>query len=132
MNRRNKTVRIADKYGWDVVKECQDDSITDDADDATKLRQAIFRAKKRNNRTPYERTNRYRDFRDISMNVPVITVRFFFMIDQWEMFFNCLTGNGVLMITIKLQIVISINWKLLFEFLFQILESKHRMSRFWV
>lgn len=59
LNKRNKVVRIADKYGWDVVQEYQDDPITDDADDATKLRQAIFRAKKRNNnRKPYERTNR--------------------------------------------------------------------------
>lgn len=37
----------------------QDDSITDDANDATKLRQALFRAKKRNIRTPYKRTNRF-------------------------------------------------------------------------
>lgn len=59
LNKRNKVVRIADKYGWDVVQEYQDDPITDDADDATKLRQAIFRAKKRNNnRKPYERNNR--------------------------------------------------------------------------
>lgn len=59
LNKRNKVVRIADKYGWDVVQEYQDDPITDDADDASKLRQAIFRAKKRNNnRKPYECTNR--------------------------------------------------------------------------
>lgn len=59
MNKRNKVVRIADKFGWDVVQEYQDDLITDDADDATKLRQAIFRAKKRNNnRKPHERNNR--------------------------------------------------------------------------
>lgn len=58
LNKRNKVVRIADKYGWDVVQEYQDDPITDDADDATKLRQATFRAKKRNNRKLYERNNR--------------------------------------------------------------------------
>lgn len=41
------------------MQEYQDDLNTDDADDATKLRQAIFRAKKRNNnRKPHERNNR--------------------------------------------------------------------------
>jgi hypothetical protein len=59
LNKRNKIVRIADKYGWDVVQEYQDDPLTDDADDASKLRQAIFRAKKRsNNKKPYDRTAR--------------------------------------------------------------------------
>lgn len=59
LNKRNKMVRIADKYGWDVVEEYQDDPITDDADDASKLRQAIFRVKKRNNnKKPYEKTPR--------------------------------------------------------------------------
>ena len=45
LNERNKILRIADKYGWDVVDEYVNDSITDNTDDATKLRQAEFRAK---------------------------------------------------------------------------------------
>jgi hypothetical protein len=35
---RNKIIRIADKYGWDVVEEYVDDPLTDGTDDATKLR----------------------------------------------------------------------------------------------
>lgn len=42
---RNKILRIADKYGWDVVDEYVDDPLTESTDDATKLRQAEFRAK---------------------------------------------------------------------------------------
>lgn len=58
MNKRYKIVRTADKYGWDVVREYQDDSLTDDAADSIKLiRQVIFRAKKINNRAPYKRIN---------------------------------------------------------------------------
>lgn len=98
MNQRNKIVRTADKYRWDVVKEYQDDSIADDTDDSIKLRQVIFRAKKINNRTPYERiTPTILDkiygnfFRDIKMNVPLITIFFFFMISQLEIFFQLLS-----------------------------------------
>uniref|UniRef100_A0A8W8IWY6 Uncharacterized protein n=1 Tax=Magallana gigas TaxID=29159 RepID=A0A8W8IWY6_MAGGI len=60
VNELNLTSKSTEKkYGWDFVQEYQDDPITDDADDATKLRQAIFRAKKRNdNKKPYERNNR--------------------------------------------------------------------------
>lgn len=43
----------------------QDGSITDDANDATKLRQALFRAKKRNIRTPYKCTNRFFSGQDL-------------------------------------------------------------------
>ena len=45
LKERNKILRIADKYGWDVVDEYVDDPITDGTDDATKLRQAEYRAK---------------------------------------------------------------------------------------
>lgn len=41
----NKILRITDKYGWDVVEEYTDDPLTDGSDDATKLRQAEYRAK---------------------------------------------------------------------------------------
>ncbi|CAG2214892.1 unnamed protein product [Mytilus edulis] len=45
LKERNKLLRIADKYGWDVVDEYIDDPITEGTDDATKLRQADYRAK---------------------------------------------------------------------------------------
>ncbi|CAC5411057.1 unnamed protein product [Mytilus coruscus] len=45
LKERNKILRIADKYGWDVVDEYIDDPITEETDDATKLRQADYRAK---------------------------------------------------------------------------------------
>jgi hypothetical protein len=41
----NKIIRIADKYGWDIVEEYVDDPLTDSTDDATKQRQAECRAK---------------------------------------------------------------------------------------
>ncbi|CAG2234890.1 unnamed protein product [Mytilus edulis] len=51
LKERNKLLRIADKYGWDVVDEYIDDPITEGTDDATKLRQADYRAKaKRRNK----------------------------------------------------------------------------------
>lgn len=69
LNKRKKIVRIADKYGWDVVQECQDDPITDDADRATiyKLWQAIISTctKKRNNRRPFRRKIRSISGQDI-------------------------------------------------------------------
>ncbi|CAG2214890.1 unnamed protein product [Mytilus edulis] len=45
LKERNKLLRIADKYGWDVVDEYIDDPITEGTDDATKLRQTDYRAK---------------------------------------------------------------------------------------
>jgi len=48
-NKRNKILRIADKYGWDTVEEYIDDPITDGTDDAAKLRQAEYRAKNKRN-----------------------------------------------------------------------------------
>lgn len=42
---RNKMIRIADKYGWDVVEEFMDDPLTDNAEEATRLKQAEYRAK---------------------------------------------------------------------------------------
>ena len=45
LKERNKIIRIADKYGWDVVEVYVDDPLTDSTDDATKLRQAEYRAK---------------------------------------------------------------------------------------
>ncbi|CAC5391052.1 unnamed protein product [Mytilus coruscus] len=45
LKERNKILRIVDKYGWDVVDEYIDDPITEGTDDATKLRQAKYKAK---------------------------------------------------------------------------------------
>jgi hypothetical protein len=60
LRNRNKIIRIADKYGWDVVEEYMDDPITDDNEEATKLRQAAYRAKlKRNTHQQKNRNNPY-------------------------------------------------------------------------
>jgi hypothetical protein len=45
LKERNKSIRIADKYGWDVVEEYVDYPLTDCTDDAKKLRQAEYSAK---------------------------------------------------------------------------------------
>ena len=53
---RNKILRIADKHGWDTVKEYVDSDIADNSEDAAKIRAAISRAaaaKKR--KSPYDR-----------------------------------------------------------------------------
>lgn len=57
LNYRNKLLKIADKYGWDTVKEYTDSDIADNAEDATKIRSAVARAsaKKRQVQTPYTR-----------------------------------------------------------------------------
>lgn len=45
LKKKNKILWIAVKYGSDVVDEYTDDPITEGIDDATKLRQAEYRAK---------------------------------------------------------------------------------------
>jgi hypothetical protein len=48
LRHRNKILRIADKHGSrDTVKEYTDSDLADNAEDATKLRGAIFRAAKK-------------------------------------------------------------------------------------
>jgi hypothetical protein len=47
LRHRNKILRIADKHGWDTVKEYTDSDLADNTEDATKLRGAIFRAAKK-------------------------------------------------------------------------------------
>jgi hypothetical protein len=47
LRHRNKILCIADKHGWDTVKEYTDSDLADNAEDATKLRGAIFRAAKK-------------------------------------------------------------------------------------
>ncbi|CAG2184789.1 unnamed protein product [Mytilus edulis] len=45
LKERNKLLRIADKYGWDVVEEFMDDPLTESTEEATRLKQAEYRAK---------------------------------------------------------------------------------------
>lgn len=57
---RNKLLKLADKHGWDAVKEYTDSDIADNAEDAAKIRSAVSRAaaKKRNTQsfTPYPKS----------------------------------------------------------------------------
>ena len=55
LNYRNKLLRIADKHGWDTVKEYTDNDLADGSEDAAKLRSAISRAAARKRQTPYSR-----------------------------------------------------------------------------
>ena len=53
IRQRNKLIKIADRHGWDTVREYP---LADDNEDATKLRTAIARAsRKRNVSKPYDR-----------------------------------------------------------------------------
>ncbi|CAG2187381.1 unnamed protein product [Mytilus edulis] len=54
LTHRNKLLRIADRHGWGTVKEYSDNDLTDNSEDASKLRAAIFRASKKR-QTPYAR-----------------------------------------------------------------------------
>jgi len=56
ITQRNKIIKIADRHGWDVVKEYSIPPLADDNEDAVKLRTAINRATRRRAK-PYERSN---------------------------------------------------------------------------
>ena len=56
ITQRNKIIKIADRHGWDVVKEYSIPPLADDNEDAVKLRAAINRATRRRAK-PYERSN---------------------------------------------------------------------------
>lgn len=53
INQRNKLLRIADKHGWDTVREYSDSPLADDAEDAAKLRGAIARTLRNRRFRPY-------------------------------------------------------------------------------
>lgn len=55
IGQRNKIIKIADRHGWDVVKEYTIHPLADDNDDAVKLRVAINRANRRRPK-PYDRS----------------------------------------------------------------------------
>jgi hypothetical protein len=53
---RNKLIKIADRHGWDTIREYTLHPLADDNEDASKLRTAITRAsRKRNVSKPYDR-----------------------------------------------------------------------------
>ncbi|CAC5421229.1 unnamed protein product [Mytilus coruscus] len=54
LSRRNKLLRIADRHGWGTTKAYSNSDLTDNSEDASKLRAAIFRASKKR-QTPYAR-----------------------------------------------------------------------------
>lgn len=59
LRQRNKILRIADKHGWDTVKEYTDSDLADNSEDATKLRSAISRAAAKKRRyNPYSYDNK--------------------------------------------------------------------------
>ena len=53
---RNKIIQIADRHGWDEVKEYSIPPLADDNEDAVKLRAAINMATRKHAK-PYERSN---------------------------------------------------------------------------
>lgn len=55
IGQRNKIIKIADRHGWDVVKEYTIHPLADNNDDAVKLRAAINRANRRRPK-PYDRS----------------------------------------------------------------------------
>ena len=56
ITQRNKIIKIADRHGWDVVKEYYIPHLADDNEDAVKLRAAINRAIRKRAK-PYEHSN---------------------------------------------------------------------------
>lgn len=56
IRQRNKLIKIADRHGWDTVREYTVHPLADDNEDAAKLRTAIARAsRKRTFSKPYDR-----------------------------------------------------------------------------
>ena len=56
IRQRNKLIKIADRHGWDTVREYTLHPLADDNEDTNKLRTAIARAsRKRNVSKPYDR-----------------------------------------------------------------------------
>ena len=56
--KRNKILKIADRHGWDTVKEYLDSPLADDKEGASDLRAAISRAnRKRSTPKPYNRAD---------------------------------------------------------------------------
>jgi hypothetical protein len=53
IGQRNKIIKIADRHGWDVVKEYPIHPLADDNDDAVKFRATFNRANRRRPK-PYD------------------------------------------------------------------------------
>lgn len=50
-NQRDKILKIADRHGWDTVKEYLDDPLADSVEDASTLRTAVTRTSRRRNQS---------------------------------------------------------------------------------
>ncbi|XP_053385369.1 uncharacterized protein LOC123546311 [Mercenaria mercenaria] len=57
LKQRNKLLKIADKHGWDTVREYTDNPLADNSEDAANLRAAIARAMRNRRFNPYQRTS---------------------------------------------------------------------------
>ncbi|XP_060592864.1 uncharacterized protein LOC132747484 [Ruditapes philippinarum] len=57
LKQRNKILKIADKHGWDTVREYTDSPLADDSEDASNLRAAISRAMRSRRYQPYQRSS---------------------------------------------------------------------------
>ncbi|XP_063420142.1 uncharacterized protein LOC134705325 [Mytilus trossulus] len=55
IRKRNKILKIADKHGWDTVKEYLDSPLADNKEDASDLRAAISRASRKRSSKPYSK-----------------------------------------------------------------------------
>ncbi|CAG2198497.1 unnamed protein product [Mytilus edulis] len=55
LRKRNKILKIADKHGWDTVKEYLDSPLAENKEDASDLRAAISRAARKRNYKPYNK-----------------------------------------------------------------------------
>jgi hypothetical protein len=77
ITQRNKIIKIADRHGWDVVKEYYISHLADDNEDAVKLRAAINGAIRKRAK-PYEHSNSTfttgRGFYSTSSSLGLLTV----------------------------------------------------------
>ncbi|VDI67598.1 organic solute transporter subunit alpha, partial [Mytilus galloprovincialis] len=55
IRKRNKILKIADKHGWDTVKEYLDSPLADNKESASDLRAAISRASRKRSSKPYSK-----------------------------------------------------------------------------
>ncbi|KAH3739703.1 uncharacterized protein LOC127851564 [Dreissena polymorpha] len=62
LQQRNKLLMIADKHGWDTVREYDEHPLADNDDDDAKLRSAIECANRNRRFRPYDVSNRSKDY----------------------------------------------------------------------
>ncbi|KAH3712457.1 hypothetical protein DPMN_072159 [Dreissena polymorpha] len=61
-DQRNKLLKIADKHGWDTVRDYDEHPLADNDDDAAKLRSASARANRNRRFRPYDDSGRSKDY----------------------------------------------------------------------